>query len=78
MAALLLLMAMVGGMVVGDLVLDNATTEDLTLVNHAIHGVSEGLLLVLAAAAGVVVGRPVVASASVTRNRVAAAMSAGV
>jgi hypothetical protein len=77
MAALLLLIAMVGGMVVGDLVLDNATTEDLTLVNHAIHGVSEGLL-VLAAAAGVVVGRPVVASASVTRNRVAAAMSAGV
>jgi hypothetical protein len=77
MAALLLLMAMVGGMVVGDLVLDNATTEDLTLVNHAIHAVSEGLLLVLAAAAGVVVGLPVVASASVTRNRVAAALSAG-
>lgn len=69
MAALFLLLAIVGGIVVGDLVLENAAADDITILNHPISGVSEGVLLAMAAALGVVVGLLVVASASTTRTR---------
>jgi hypothetical protein len=68
MAALFLLLATVGGVVVGDLVLENTSVDDITVFNHTIHGVSEGLLAV-AAALGLVVGLLVVSSAGTTRTR---------
>jgi hypothetical protein len=69
MAASLLLLAIIGGIVVGDLVLENTTASDITMLHHTITGHSEGLLLATAAALGVVVGLLVVASASTTRTR---------
>jgi hypothetical protein len=69
MAALLLLLAIVGGIVVGDLVLENTSPADITVLHHTITGSSEGLLLAMAAALGVVVGLLVVASASTTGTR---------
>jgi hypothetical protein len=69
MAALLLLLAIIGGIVVGDLVLENTTASDITMLHHTITGYSKGLLLATAAALGVVVGLLVVASASTTRTR---------
>jgi hypothetical protein len=69
MAALFLLVAIFGGVVVGDLVLENPSTGDITILNYTISGYSEGLLLAAAAALGFVVGLLVVASASTTRTR---------
>ena len=69
MAALFLLLATVGGVVVGDLVLENTSVDDISVFNHTIHGVSEGLLLAMAAALGLVVGLLVVLSAGTTRTR---------
>jgi len=69
MTALFLLLAIVGGVVVGDLVLENTTADDLAVFNHTIHGVSEGLLLAMAAALGLLVGLLVVLSAGTTRTR---------
>jgi hypothetical protein len=70
MAALLLLLAIVGGIVVGDLVLENTSPAgDITVLHHPISGSSEGLVLAMAAALGVVVGLLVVASASTTGTR---------
>jgi len=42
MAALLLLLAIVGATVVGDLVLENTGTGAVTLLNHQITGYSDG------------------------------------
>ena len=64
MAALLLLLAIVGATVVGDLVLENTGTGAVTLLNHPITGYSDGLLLAVAAAIGFVVGLLVVGSLS--------------
>jgi len=69
MAALLLLVAVIGGIVVGDLVMEDTTVGDVTMLHHTITGYSEGQLLAIAAAFGVVVGLLVVASASTTRTR---------
>jgi hypothetical protein len=69
MAALFLLLATVGGVVVGDLMLENPSVDDVTVFNHTIHGVSEGLLLATAAALGLVVGLLVALSAGTTRTR---------
>jgi hypothetical protein len=69
MAALFLLLATVGGVVVGDLVLENTSVDDITVFNHTIHGVSEGLLLAMAAVLGLVVGLLVVLSAGTTQTR---------
>ena len=60
MATLCLLLAIIGGVVVGDLVLENTTAGDITILNHTISGFSEGLLLVMAAALGLLVGLLVV------------------
>jgi uncharacterized membrane protein YciS (DUF1049 family) len=69
MAALLLLLAIVGATVVGDLVLENTGTGAVTLLNHQITGYSDGLLLAVAAAIGLVVGLLVVGSLSTRRTR---------
>jgi hypothetical protein len=69
MAALFLLLASIGGVVVGDLVLENPTADSITVLNHPITGYSEGLLLAMAAALGLVLGLLVVASARSTRTR---------
>lgn len=69
MAALFLLLATVGGVVVGDLVLENTSVDDITVFNHPIHGASEGQLLAMAAALGLVIGLLVVLSAGTTQTR---------
>jgi len=69
MATLCLLLAIIGGVVVGDLVLENTTAGDITILNHTIGGFSEGLLLAMAAALGLLVGLLVVLSAGTTRTR---------
>jgi hypothetical protein len=69
MAALLLLLAIIGGIVVGDLVLENTTVGDVTMLHYTITGYSEGLLLAMAAALGFVLGLLVVVSVSTTRTR---------
>jgi uncharacterized membrane protein YccC len=69
MAALLLLLAIVGAAVVGDLVLENTATGAITVLNHPVIGYSDGLLLAMAAAIGFVVGLLVVGSVSLRRSR---------
>jgi hypothetical protein len=69
MAVLFLLLAIVGAMVVGDLVLENAAVGGITVLNHPITGYSDGLLLAMAAAPGLVVGLLVVGSAAMWRTR---------
>jgi hypothetical protein len=69
MATVCLLLALVGGVVVGDLLVENPGAGDVSLLGHPITGASEGVLLAVAAAFGVVVGLLVVASAGTTRTR---------
>ena len=69
MAALLLRVAIVGAVVVGDLVLENTTTGTITVLDHPVTGYSHGLLLAMAAAIGFVVGLLVVGSVSLRRSR---------
>lgn len=69
MAALLLLLAIVGAVVVGDLVLENTTTGTITVLDHPVTGYSHGLFLAMAAAIGFVVGLLVVGSVSLRRSR---------
>jgi hypothetical protein len=69
MAALLLLLAIVGGILVGDLVLENTAAGGATLLHHPITGYSEGQLLAVAAALGFIVGLLVVGSVSLRRTR---------
>jgi uncharacterized membrane protein YccC len=69
MAALLLLLAIAGATVVGDLVLENTGIGTVTLLNQPITGYSEGLLLAMAAAIGFVVGLLMIGSVSMRRTR---------
>jgi hypothetical protein len=69
MAALLLLLAVLGAMVVADLVLENTATETITVLNQPITGYSDGLLLAMAAALGFAVGLLAVGSVSMRRTR---------
>lgn len=69
MAALFLLLAVLGAIVVGDLVLENTAAGAITVLNHPISGYSDGLLLAMAAVLGFVVGLLVVGSASTRRTR---------
>lgn len=69
MAALLLLLALVGAAVVGDLVLENTATGAVTVLDHPVTGYSHGLLLAMAAMIGFVVGLLVVGSMSLRRSR---------
>ena len=69
MAALFLLLAIIGAIAVGDLVLENTAAGAITVLNHPITGYSDGLLLAMAAALGFVVGLLVVGSVSTRRTR---------
>ena len=70
MAALfLLLLAVVGGVVVADLVLENTTAAQITLFHHTVTGGSEGWLLAIAAGLGALVALLMVASLNATKGR---------
>jgi uncharacterized membrane protein YciS (DUF1049 family) len=69
MAALLLLLAILGASVVADLVVENTGTDAITMLHHPITGYREGLLLAMAAALGLVIGLLVVGSLSLRRTR---------
>jgi hypothetical protein len=69
MAALLLLLAIIGGVLVGDLVVENTAVGAVTVLNHPIAGFSDGLLLAAAAALGFVVGLLVVGAVGLRRTR---------
>ena len=69
MADLLLLLAVVGGILVGDLVLENSAAGAVTVLHHPISGYSEGQLLAAAVALGLVVGLLVVGAATLRRTR---------
>jgi hypothetical protein len=56
MAVLLLLLAIVGAVLVGDLVVENIAAGDVTVWHYPITGYSEGQLLAMAAALGFVLG----------------------
>jgi uncharacterized membrane protein YciS (DUF1049 family) len=69
MALLLLLLAVVGGILVGDLVLENPAAGAVSVLQHPISGYSQGQLLAMVAALGFVVGLLVVGAASLRRTR---------
>jgi hypothetical protein len=69
MAALFLVLAVLGAVVVGDLVLENTTAGAVTVLNYPISGYSDGLLLAMAAALGFVVGLLAIGSVGLRRTR---------
>jgi hypothetical protein len=69
MAVFLFLVAAIGGVVVGDLVLENPTAGELIGFYQPVSGSSQGVLLAMAAALGSVVALLLVASMSSTRTR---------
>jgi hypothetical protein len=69
MALLLLLLAIVGAVLVGDLVVENTAAGDVTAWQHSITGYSQGQLLAMAAALGFVLGLLVVGSVRMRRTR---------
>jgi hypothetical protein len=69
MAALFLLLAVLGAVVVGDLVVENTAGDAVTVLNHPIGGYSQGLLLAMTAGLGFVVGLLAVGSVSLRRTR---------
>jgi hypothetical protein len=69
MAVLLFLLALAGGVLVADLVLENTATGSVTVLDRSITGYSEGQLLAAVAALGFVVGLLAVGSVSLRRSR---------
>ena len=69
MAALLLLLAILGASVVADLVVENTGSGAITVLHHPITGDRDGLLLAMAAALGLVMGLLLVGSLSLRRTR---------
>jgi uncharacterized membrane protein YciS (DUF1049 family) len=69
MPLLLLLLAVVGGILVGDLVLENPAAGAVSVLQHPISGYSQGQLLAMVAALGFVVGLLVVGAASLRWTR---------
>jgi hypothetical protein len=69
MAAFFFLLAIVGGIVVGDLVWENTTAGEVRVFNQTVTGYPDGWLLAMAAALGFLVGLLVVASVSSTKAR---------
>jgi uncharacterized membrane protein YciS (DUF1049 family) len=69
MALLLLLLAIVGAVLVGDLVVENTAAGDVTVWQHSITDYSQGQLLAMAAALGFVLGLLVVGSVRMRRTR---------
>jgi hypothetical protein len=69
MAVFLFLLAILGGVVVGDLVLENTAAAEVAVFNQAVIGHSEGVLLAMAAALGFIVAMLLVASVGLTETR---------
>ena len=70
MAALFLFMlAVAGGVVVGDLVWENPTAAEVTVFGQPVTGYSQGWLLAMAATLGFVVAVLLVASVGATKGR---------
>ena len=70
MAALLLfVLAVAGGVVVGDLVWENPTAAEVTVFGQPVTGYSQGWLLAMSAMLGFVVAILLVASAGATKGR---------
>ena len=69
MAALLLLLVIIGASVAADLVVENTGSGAITVLGHPIIGYREGLLLAMAAALGLVIGLLLVGSLSLRRTR---------
>jgi hypothetical protein len=67
MAAFFLLLAIIGGIVVGDLVWENTTAGEVTVFNQTVADYSQGWLLATAAALGFLIGLLLVASLRSTR-----------
>jgi cell shape-determining protein MreC len=69
MAVLLLLLAVAGGVLVGDLVLENTASGSVTVLDRSFTGFSQGQLLAAVAVVGFVVGVLLVAALSLRRSR---------
>jgi hypothetical protein len=69
MAVLLFLLALAGGALVGDLVLENTADGSVTVLDRSFTGFSEGQLLAAAAAVGFLVGVLAVGSLTLRRSR---------
>jgi uncharacterized membrane protein YciS (DUF1049 family) len=69
MAVLLFLLAIAGGVVVGDLVLENTAAGSVTVLDRTFTGYSQGQLLAAVAALGFVVGVLALGSISLRRSR---------
>jgi uncharacterized membrane protein YciS (DUF1049 family) len=69
MAVLLFLLAIAGGVLVGDLVLENTAAGSVTVMDRSFTGYSQGQLLAAVAAVGFMVGVLVVGSVSLRRAR---------
>jgi uncharacterized membrane protein YciS (DUF1049 family) len=69
MAVLLFLLAVAGGVLVGDLVLENTAAGSVTVLDRSFTGFSQGQLLAVVAAVGFMVGVLAVGSVSLRRAR---------
>jgi uncharacterized membrane protein YciS (DUF1049 family) len=69
MAVLLFLLAIAGGVLVGDLVLENTAAGSVTVLDRSFTGYSQGQLLAVVAALGFVIGVLLVGSVSLRRAR---------
>jgi hypothetical protein len=69
MAVVLLLLAVIGGGVVADLVLENTAGGEVSVLHQPVTGHTQGTLLALAAGLGLVMGLLLVASMGSTRTR---------
>ena len=69
MAVLLFLLALAGGVLVGDLVLENTAAGSVTALDRSFAGYSEGQLLAGVAALGFVIGVLALGSVSLRRSR---------
>jgi hypothetical protein len=69
MAAFFLLLAILGGALVGDLVWENTTAGEATVLDRTVVSYPQGWLLAAAAALGFVIALLLVASVSSTKGR---------
>jgi hypothetical protein len=69
MAILLFLLAIAGGVLVGDLVLENTDPGSVTVLDRSFTGYTQGQLLAAVAALGFVIGALAVASLSLRKSR---------
>ena len=68
-AFFLFMLAVAGGVVVGNLVWENTTAAEVTVFGQPVTGYSQGWLLAMAATLGFVVALLLVASVGVTKGR---------